>query len=559
MLVGLGLAASSSMCASSASASPRTTRAQKSHFKTVVGDRLRRLAELEVGELPACEACAAARHALQGDADVPANVNAHNRAMALCVGELSAVQALFDELMATGVANEASYAALVRALVEARELEAAVGVLKQMLDERPFLPRVRSCAPLLQALAEAGAEEEALGLWRTLRRRGVEFTPAEHIMLLRMHARAGSTRSVAHRLDTLISEYAQLQPAMASALIEAVGELSTASAEARRTTVDARGVCSWTDRKLRMLSLDAEQRSSVRDVLLERVGDRRHQLQSFARWLDERPPFDYVLDAANIGYDRQNFEGGAFSYEQISAVAALLRARGARVLLLLPASYDQDELPNHTCSSETLNLRTDAQAALIEGWRRDGILYVCPRGIYDDLFWMYASVREEFASRVVTNDAMRDHRLDLMAPRAFGRWKSSQVLGFGFKGPTPGPPAAATAAAAADMPAAEAAPTAAGAVAEANGEPGRDEAPADAAAALADDDDAAVFIEALGGAPWVADVPSHSHEAMADPDGDVWHLPIARDEAADGGSAAAEGVLEWVCVRLRPSDEGAAH
>ena len=105
---------------------------------------------------------------------------------------------------------------------------------------------------------------------------------------------------------------------------------SSSSAEARRTTVDARGVCGWTGRKLRLLSLDAEQRSAVRDVLLQRVGERRGQLQGFARWLDERPPFDYVLDAANIGYDRQNFEGGAFSYAQIAAVAALLRSRGAQ-------------------------------------------------------------------------------------------------------------------------------------------------------------------------------------------------------------------------------------
>lgn len=219
------------------------------------------------------------------------------------------------------------------------------------------------------------------------------------------------------------------------------------------------------------------------------------------------------------------------------------------MLLLLPQSYDQDELPNHTCSSADANIRTEAQAALIDGWRRDGILYVCPRGIYDDLFWMFASVRAEAPARVVTNDAMRDHRLDLMAPRLFGRWKSSQVLGFGFKPPTPtSEPAAAAGAGAA----AGAVPAVAveAAFTATDGDSGR------GGAAAATDDDAAVFIEALGGAPWVADVPSHSHEAMADPDGDVWHLPIACDEEADASGAAAEGVLEWVCVWLRKSDVG---
>ena len=122
MLLGFTLAGSSSMCASLVSTSPRVIRGQKSHFKSVVASRLRRIEEIEGRELPQCEACVAARHALQGDVDVPASVNAHNRAMALCAGELPEVQALFDELVAAGVANEGSYAALVRALVEAREV-----------------------------------------------------------------------------------------------------------------------------------------------------------------------------------------------------------------------------------------------------------------------------------------------------------------------------------------------------------------------------------------------------------------------------------------------------
>ena len=53
-------------------------------------------------------------------------------------------------------------------------------------------------------------------------------------------------------------------------------------------------------------------------------------------------------------------------------------------------------------------------------WRELGLLYVCPRGIYDDWFWMYASVHGARA-RVVTNDAMRDHRMDLLPERAFRR------------------------------------------------------------------------------------------------------------------------------------------
>ena len=67
-----------------------------------------------------------------------------------------------------------------------------------------------------------------------------------------------------------------------------------------------------------------------------------------------------------------------------------MRSRGESVLVLLPQAYVQEEVPNHTCSSQQRDRRTAADKALLEQWREQGILYVCPRGIYDDWFWMCA-------------------------------------------------------------------------------------------------------------------------------------------------------------------------
>ena len=88
----------------------------------------------------------------------------------------------------------------------------------------------------------------------------------------------------------------------------------------------------------------------------------------------------------------------------------------------------QAEIPNHTCSTQQRDTRTAEDAALLQQWRAQGLLYVCPRGIYDDWFWMYASVHGARA-RVVTNDAMRDHRMDLLPERAFRRWRETQTMG----------------------------------------------------------------------------------------------------------------------------------
>lgn len=83
------------------------------------------------------------------------------------------------------------------------------------------------------------------------------------------------------------------------------------------------------------------------------------------------------------------------------------------MLLLLPSKYTRREIPNHTCSPELSTTLTDEEMSLLEDWKREGILFECAPGLYDDWYWMYASVVSPEAvqrTKVVTNDEMRDHR-----------------------------------------------------------------------------------------------------------------------------------------------------
>jgi hypothetical protein len=79
-------------------------------------------------------------------------------------------------------------------------------------------------------------------------------------------------------------------------------------------------------------------------------------------------------------------------------------------------------------------------------------MYVVPRLTLDDYFWMLASVSNQTNSRqgkdlsvgmdneevrfagmrpiLVTNDKMRDHKLDLLEPREFRRWCSCHIVNY---------------------------------------------------------------------------------------------------------------------------------
>lgn len=206
----------------------------------------------------------------------------------------------------------------------------------------------------------------------------------------------------------------------------------------RLAAVEENGSCSCCGAILKLIRLTESQRAAVRTELLMRSAPRnpqkQHHLISFSQWLRNRAPFDYVLDGPNIAYAKQNFEGGKFRFEHLDSMVRYLQDRHKRVLIMLPNKYvTGSQIPNHTSSSERSSKISDADRRLIAGWQQQEILYRCASQLYDDWFWMYASVAEDAEAPtnvVVTNDAMRDHWNELLPQRDFVRWRTSQIVGF---------------------------------------------------------------------------------------------------------------------------------
>ena len=433
-------------------------------------------------------------------------------------------------------------------------------------------------------------------LWERLKARGVEFTPPEYAARLRMHGRSGD----ATQLTTALSELLKLEPtpdAPSVAAIEAavrdcggtvrVGTLG----DDGRLLFDADGCCGG---PLRLLGLDAEERATVRDEVMRRAAQRSasglSHLREFEEWLKTRPPFDYVLDGPNIAYFSQNYDEGYFRYSQIDLIVERLRAEepGARILLLLPQKYLQQEIPNHTCAKARSSQLSDSDWALIYKWRAEGLLYECSQYLYDDWYWMFASVAEtgeevdgQSAPRVVTNDAMRDHWHELLPALSFARWRHSQVVAFGC---TYGPRTQEDGGGVEELTAEEKeradaaraeAEVAAWLVSVADadevGGGGGGGAEADVlaptrrrvalqpslVAAAAEAVDAAAEADAvargLATGAWVASPPLLSEEAQQTEDG-RWHVPLPRPPGEEGGEAAEAG--RWMCFAV-PEEEAA--
>jgi len=245
------------------------------------------------------------------------------------------------------------------------------------------------------------------------------------------------------------------------------------------------GICPVTGVKLRLLALDEIQRQHVHDKLLEmskknteeflasnikwqesnkQINPTRkdnievmtskmeesygyQELRKFSKWLDDREGnlFTTIVDGANVAY----YGHSNVHYSSLKKVVEKLESMGERPLVVMPEKY----------TSKTFFVRPRYYQKLSENdlqvinWLRErDIMYVVPRFVLDDYFWMLASVSNQtnatqrgdlsipigddqgrfpgMRPMLITNDQMRDHKLDLLEPREFRRWCSCHIVNY---------------------------------------------------------------------------------------------------------------------------------
>jgi len=135
---------------------------------------------------------------------------------------------------------------------------------------------------------------------------------------------------------------------------------------------------------------------------------------------DANQPYEVVIDGANIGFFKQNFANAPrhVDYEQIDWVVRHFAKLGKNVLLVMHnRHFNRHMLP-------------PKYQGLCDSWINEGILYKTPPGMNDDWFWMHAALK--YKTLVITNDEMRDHHFQMMAPKFFLRWKERHQVHFDF-------------------------------------------------------------------------------------------------------------------------------
>ncbi|KAL9178496.1 hypothetical protein ACHAXT_001834 [Thalassiosira profunda] len=161
----------------------------------------------------------------------------------------------------------------------------------------------------------------------------------------------------------------------------------------------------------------------------------------FQSFLAEHPPYDVVIDGANVGYFQTNFASSPkhVDYAQIDGL----------VRHLLDPPDDNDGAPRHRIilflheRHFSPNLAPGWAIPIIQRW--DGAeapydrltVYRTPVGMNDDWYWMHSALAHGGKAGspsvvAITNDEMRDHHFQMLAEGSFLRWKERHQVYFDF-------------------------------------------------------------------------------------------------------------------------------
>lgn len=171
----------------------------------------------------------------------------------------------------------------------------------------------------------------------------------------------------------------------------------------------------------------------------------------------EGDPFTAIIDGPNVAYFGHPF----VHYSTLKLVVDKLEDMGEKPLVVMPHKYVQAKFRTSGTMEQHLSKR---DFEVIEKLKAGGKIYVVSQNCLDDYYWMLASVSNQTTARnvldfsvpldvdlsvplddnqgrlpglrplLVTNDRMRDHKLDLLGPREFRRWCSCHIVNYSIAG-----------------------------------------------------------------------------------------------------------------------------
>ena len=187
--------------------------------------------------------------------------------------------------------------------------------------------------------------------------------------------------------------------------------------------------CSNCNSKLKSIVLTKIESSQLLNELHSFVQSFKHH-QLFDKYIKRisNNNVSVLIDGANIGYYNQRPDlGGRLSFKQIDIMVNYFIKLGKKPLVFLNKRHLNDTV-------------SYLENQIINSWKRLDILYITPKGLNDDWYWLYFSIKlmdHIDDSLLITNDNMCDHIFKIFNTELFNKWKERVLVNYHFKGNIP--------------------------------------------------------------------------------------------------------------------------
>ncbi|KAK7271931.1 hypothetical protein RJT34_28208 [Clitoria ternatea] len=384
------------------------------------------------------------------------NLDHYNKLLYLCSVDNASVSDLglkrgfeiFQQMLNDRVQpNEATFTNAARLAAAKEDPDMAFELLRQMKNVA-IAPKLRSYAPALYGFCKRRDAEKAYQVDADMVESGVAAEEPELSALLEVSVNVENGDKVyemLHRLRATVRQVSEstlriVEDWFKSECAAAIGKKEWDVVKVREgivrggggwhgqgwlrngpwkvvmTPVDEDGQCLSCAEKLASIDIDPKETENFAASLSKLACQReaKANFDHFQKWLQQHGPFDAVVDGANVGLAN----GHIFSFSQINNVVEQLREMSPSKRLPL--------IILHTSRVTGGPAQNPKYRRLIEIWKKNGALYITPRGSNDDWYWLYAAV--SCKCLLLTNDEMRDHLFQLLGSSFFSRWKEKHQV-----------------------------------------------------------------------------------------------------------------------------------
>lgn len=331
---------------------------------------------------------------------------------------------------------EMCYTALARRDAIYRQGSNALEKARKVVQDSGMAQKLRCFLPALAAFGASGDAHGALEAYHDIMNAGLEPGEVEFSKLVQSfskHYDGTGEHLPWTRIESILEHMSRETTELETETIANLRHLFTSREISNNwiigdCIVEGNGYCTFCDETLEAIDLNTEEYSQFASgiaALATKQEKYPREFDTFVQWLDKHGPFGIIIDAANVAFYGQNFETGGFSFPQIEAVVNRVKKDFAqlRPLVILHVNRTRGGPAN-----------THKAKSLLKGLNEEHCFYAAPQGSNDDWYWMYAAVSAGQEGILISNDEMRDHLFNLLAPKYFNKWKQRHQMRYTFSG-----------------------------------------------------------------------------------------------------------------------------